>query len=68
MYLEIMESLKYNEEKQVYSIVETGFRYEFPQSLYSDFKNYVFHYSLVSRWYKNLNDSDMSLVVRTSAY
>ncbi len=68
MYSNVLENLKYDEEKKTYSIVETGFRYEFPQSMYNDFRNYVFNYSLVSRWYKNLNNDDLSKVVRTSAY
>lgn len=68
MYLNIMESLKYDEEKQTYSVVETGFRYEFPKSMYNDFKTYIFHYSLISRWYKNLSNDDLSKVIRSSAY
>jgi hypothetical protein len=67
-YFEVMNKLRFDKEANTYSITEAGFKYEFPHSLHKDFKNYIFLYHLVSRWYKQLNDEDRDKVYRFSAY
>lgn len=68
MSFEALQKLSFNEETGLYSIIEAGFKYEFPQSLHEDFKNYILNYIFVSRWYKHLEITEMQKVSRTSAY
>lgn len=68
MSFDALVNLNFNEETGMYSIVELGIKYEFPQTLYDNFSRYILHHNFVSRWYKNLNDADISKVSRTSAY
>ena len=68
MRFEIMKQLKFDKDTGFYSIIEAGFKYEFPVSLHDDFKYYIFRHNFVSRWYKHLDDNDIIKVSRTSAY
>ena len=68
MPLEIISKLKFDKATGLHSVVEAGFKYEFPQSLLSNFKLYIFRYDFVSRWYKQLDDKDRSEVNRLNAY
>ncbi|UAY53345.1 hypothetical protein [Ferruginibacter albus] len=68
MSLELLKKVQYNKEARLHSVIEAGFKYEFPESLHPSFKNYIFRYDLVSRWYKQLSDEDRNKVNRTNAY
>ena len=68
MSLEIMSKLKFNQATGLHTIIEGGFRYEFPQSLLGNFKIFILRYDFVSRWYKHLSDDDKNKVLRTNAY
>lgn len=68
MSFKALTNLIFNEETGLYSIVELGFKYEFPEALYDDFRQYILRYNFVSRWYKQLNDADITKVSKTSAY
>jgi len=67
-HFETMNQLRFDKETGLHSITEAGFKYEFPQSLFEDFKSYIFQYQFVSRWYKQLSDEDRNKVNRVSAY
>ena len=68
MSFEVITRLRFNKETDQFSIVEAGFKYEIPNSLYNDFKAYIMQYDLVSRWYKQLKDSNRNMVNRVSTY
>jgi hypothetical protein len=68
MYADIIYKLKFDNATGCYTIIESGFKYEFPQSLYTGFKDYILYYDLVSRWYKQLNDEERGMVSRSNAY
>jgi hypothetical protein len=68
MPLEIMDKLKFDKKNNIYSIIEAGFKYEFPQSLHAGFRIYILRYDFVSRWYKQLEDNDRNKVTRSNAY
>ena len=61
-------AIKFNAETGVHTIVEAGYKYVMPFSLYSHMRLYLLQYVLVSRWYKQLNDDDREKVQRVSAY
>ena len=68
MSLEIVNKLTFNKATGLHSVIEAGFKYEFPQSLLADFKMYIFRYDFVSRWYKQLSDEDKNKVFKSNAY
>jgi len=68
MSFKTFTNLNFNEETRLHSIVELGIKYEFPETLYDDFRKYILRYNFVSRWYKQLDDTDVNKVNRTSAY
>ena len=68
MSLEVINKLKFDKATGLHSIVEAGFKYEFPQSLLSNFKLYIFRFDFVSRWYRHLNDEDRVKVNKSNAY
>jgi hypothetical protein len=68
MPLNTLNSVTVDEETGLHSIIEAGFKYEFPQSLHNGFKHFIFQHHLVSRWYKQLNDEERNKVTRSNAY
>jgi hypothetical protein len=68
MAIEVIKKLEFDHKTGLHTIIEAGFKYQFPQSLHNDFKNYVLQYDFVSRWYKQLDDKDKNKVNRSNAY
>lgn len=68
MPFQALTNLNFDEETRMYTIIELGFKYEFPEVFYDDFRKYILRYNFVSRWYKHLDDADIGKVSRTSAY
>ncbi len=68
MPIEVLSKVQFDQETRLHSIVEAGFKYQFPESLFTDFKSYILRYDLVSRWYKQLSDEDLVKVIRVSAF
>ena len=68
MLINTFKSLVFSEQTDSYLIIEGSFKYEFPAYMLHDFKQYIFKYDLVSRWYKNLDEKEMVKVKRTIAY
>jgi hypothetical protein len=58
----------FDKETGMHSVIEAGFKYEYPTSLHDNFKLYIFQHNLVSRWYKQLSDEDRDKVIRSNAY
>lgn len=68
MSFKALTNLIFNEGTGSYSVVELGFKYEFPEALYDDFRQYILRYNFASRWHKQLNDANIRKVSKTSAY
>jgi hypothetical protein len=68
MAFEALNKILFNKETGLYSIVEAGFRYEIPESLFDNLKRYIVQHDLVSRWYKQLSNIDLQKVNKINAY
>lgn len=68
MCTEIINTLQLDKATGLHSIIEAGFKYEFPISLHDNFKNFILRHDFVSRWYKQLEDPERKLVSRSSGY
>ena len=60
--------IKFNTENSIHSIVEAGYKYVMPSSLYSNMRLYLVQYPLVSGWYKQLTEDDREKVERVNTY
>ena len=68
MSFEVLTHLRLNKEAGTFEIIEAGYKYEIPNSLYEDFRDYVLKYDLVSSWYKQLSDAELAMVKKVFAY
>ena len=57
-----------NPETDVHAIIEAGYKYVMPHSLYGKMKLYLVQYVLMSRWYRQLSDDDRQKVQRLNVY